>query len=111
MVHNLLRSQRVVWGHYCLMVMGLVLLVGINTATAQHNIDSQLAQTDRLKLLHPDSAYIILKELTKQAVAEKLPVEEALALQQTGYIFYHHGSLTQALDNYLKADKLFSAAN
>jgi tetratricopeptide (TPR) repeat protein len=80
-------------------------------AHAGHSITEDLAITERLKSLHPDSAYIILKDIVQKASAEKKPLEEALALQQIGYIFYHHGSFNQALENYLKADKLLQTVN
>lgn len=68
-----------------------------------------LKQTETLVNSKPDSAYLLLKELMRDAREKKDEVTEASCLQQIGRIFYNYSNYSQAVDHLLQAEKIFRA--
>ncbi|MBS1780787.1 MAG: hypothetical protein JST70_15775 [Bacteroidetes bacterium] len=91
----------------CNILLILILLVANHYACfAQEEVFQELNKTEKLKLLHPDSAYLQLKQVLKQATEEKNKLAEAIAIEQVGDIFYHQGNYGQALNYYSQANNL-----
>lgn len=78
---------------------------------AQSSLFSKLEATEKQKTTSPDSAYISLKAILKEAADEKNILAQALAMQQMGYIIYHNSSYAEALNIYLQANTLFQQTN
>ncbi len=57
--------------------------------------------------VHPDSALIVLKKMQAKAIMNEDAVTEGSCLQQMGQICFNQGHYAQALDFYLRADKIF----
>lgn len=57
--------------------------------------------------LHPDSAFILMKEKMTVYQEQKDEKGQAHALQQMGKLLFHLGNYTQAVDMLLHADKIF----
>lgn len=62
--------------------------------------------TAYLSSLHPDSAFILMKEKLNAYLLEKDEVGQARCLQQMGQLLFHLGSYSQAVDHLLQADKI-----
>lgn len=57
--------------------------------------------------LHPDSAFILMKEKLNTYMHDKDEAGQAHCLQQMGQLLFHLGSYTQSVDHLLQADKIF----
>jgi tetratricopeptide (TPR) repeat protein len=61
--------------------------------------------------LHPDSAFVMIKEKLSFYQQEKDEVGQARCLQQMGQLLFHLGSYSQAVEHLLQADKIFRDKN
>lgn len=90
--------------------MGFLLifcLIQFFYAEAKENPVKELQFTLRLSNRFPDSAFVILKRLHLQALANKDNRVIGMCLQQMGKICYAQGHYAQALDYHQQADKIF----
>lgn len=71
----------------------------------------QLLSVNAISQKHPDSALVILKKLHAAAVDKKDDKTEGLCLQKMGQICYNQGHYAQALEFYLRAEKIFTELN
>jgi tetratricopeptide (TPR) repeat protein/DNA-binding CsgD family transcriptional regulator len=95
-------------GRYHLLI--ILFITGLQSiAWSQPVPQASLQRSQQLSLRHPDSAYMLLKDLYTHCVAEKNDVLAGQCLQQMGKICYHMGYFAQSLDYHLQAGRLFSA--
>jgi tetratricopeptide (TPR) repeat protein len=59
----------------------------------------------------PDSAYPLIRAALNQAVQQADRLAEATYRQQLGLLFYHQGSFVRAIDNLLRAQRIFRNLN
>jgi len=93
-----------------LLLTCFIFLVCTGVAWAQSSA-SRLKQTLELSKRYPDSAFLMLKELNKNAAASNDERTLGISLQQMGEICYSQGHYAQALDYHQQAAKLFASLN
>lgn len=86
----------------------LVVFAFLSLVNNMYGQSQELAMFRTLSQQHPDSALMGLRKLHAKAVEKHDALTEGLCLQQMGQICYNQGHYAQALDFYLRADKLFS---
>jgi tetratricopeptide (TPR) repeat protein len=91
--------------HYIYIV--LLCLCPFLSFSQQAQWASFLQHSESLIKTHPDSAFVILKDLVSTARQQKDPLTEATCLQQIGHILYNYGNYSQAVDHLLQAEKIF----
>jgi len=92
---------------YFLNLFFLLFFVQVISGQAPENDRAELVYTQRLSKQFPDSAFLLLKEMYTQSIAQKDRLGTGICLQQMGQICYYLGNYPQALDFHGQADKLF----
>ena len=92
-------------------VMNCFCLFTIILPGGLHAQDKQLSNTMAISQNHPDSALNILKKVYAAATERSDVLTTGICLQQMGIICFNQGHYAQALDFYLRADKIFEASN
>ncbi|AMR32768.1 hypothetical protein A0256_15735 [Mucilaginibacter sp. PAMC 26640] len=90
---------------FVLLIIAFCLIAG--TIRAQ---DNRFKTIVALSQKQPDSALILLRKLHSQAMDTKDLRMQGICMQQMGKICYNQGHLSQSLDFYQRADKLFNEA-
>lgn len=104
-------SHRFRTGTCLTMYMVLLSLFALPSFSQQPQWAAFLQQSESLIKSHPDSAFVILKDLVTTARNQKDPLTEATCLQQIGHILYNYGNYSQAVDHLLQAEKIFRDSN
>jgi len=85
----------------------IILLISIRG----YSQDKDLAVFSDHQSEKPIESLVDLKKIYARAIENNDAVLEGECLQQMGKVCYHQGHFRQALDFYLKADKIFSSKN
>lgn len=94
------------------LLLTVVFLIGVQPLKAQQQQWLfTLDHTEQLAHRHPDSAYIILKDLVVAAREKNDALVEGICLQQIGQVFYNYSNFAQSVDYLLQAEKIFRSIN
>ncbi|HEU4472682.1 MAG TPA: tetratricopeptide repeat protein [Flavisolibacter sp.] len=97
------------WFAFSSGILFLLFLFGFRNhpeTTATERTDL-LERTEQLIRHHPDSAYMLLQTLLKEAGSSKEPLTAGVCHLQIGQIFYHYGNYSQSVAHHLRAEKIF----
>lgn len=107
-MQNLLRSKFLaILALLFLHCLGPLVFLSAHAQTNARSSAAYLQEVINLSKNRPDSAYLLLRRINEEAVANKNDSLAGASLQHMGRIFYHFGSFPQAIRFHFQADSIF----